>query len=65
MAGSAQYKDDFPLDKVLAGVCGGLAKYFELDPALVRILTALVIFFSGILTGLLVYLVAALVIPAE
>jgi len=52
-------------DKVLAGVCGGLARYFGLDPALVRVLTALVIFFSGILTGLLVYLVAALVIPAE
>ena len=52
-------------DKVLAGVCGGLANTFNMDPALVRVLTALVIFFTGILTGLLVYLVAALVIPAE
>ena len=50
-------------DRVLAGVCGGLAEYFELDPTLVRILTALIILFSGFITGLIVYLVAALIIP--
>ena len=50
-------------DRVLAGVCGGLAEYFELDPILVRILTALIILFSGIITGLIVYLVSALIIP--
>jgi len=51
-------------DKVLAGVCGGLAEYAALDPALVRILTAVAVFLSGILTGLVVYLVAALIMPA-
>ncbi len=52
-------------DKVLAGVCGGVANYFNLDPSLVRVMVALVVFFSGIVTGLLVYLVAALVIPED
>lgn len=51
-------------DKVLAGVCGGLADYAGMDPSLVRILTAVIAFFSGIIAGLLIYLVAALIIPA-
>ena len=50
-------------DKVLAGVCGGVADFLGLDRSLVRVLVALVIFFSGIVTGLIVYLVAALVLP--
>jgi phage shock protein PspC (stress-responsive transcriptional regulator) len=50
-------------DRMLAGVCGGLAEHFELDPTLVRILAAVVAFFSGIIAGLILYLVAALIIP--
>jgi phage shock protein PspC (stress-responsive transcriptional regulator) len=50
-------------DKVLAGVCGGVADYFGLDRSLVRVLVALVVFFSSILPGLIVYLVAALILP--
>lgn len=51
-------------DKVLAGVCGGLAEYTGLDASLLRILTALVVLTTGIITGLIVYLVVALIIPA-
>ena len=47
-------------DRFLFGVCGGLAEYFEVDPTLVRILTA-VLCSTG--TGLLVYIVAAVVMP--
>ena len=50
-------------NKVLAGVCGGLAEYADMDPSLVRILTVVIAFFSGIIAGLLIYLVAALIIP--
>ena len=50
-------------NKVLAGVCAGLADYAGLDPSLVRILVAVVAFCSGIIAGLLIYLVAALIIP--
>lgn len=49
-------------DKKLCGVCGGLAEYFSIDATLIRLALALVTVFScG--TGLLVYIVAALVIP--
>ncbi len=47
-------------DRFLFGVCGGLAEYFEVDPTLVRILTA-VLCTTG--TGLLLYIVAAVVMP--
>ena len=47
-------------DRFLFGVCGGLAEYFEVDPTLVRILTA-VLCTTG--TGLVLYIVAAVVMP--
>ncbi len=47
-------------DRVVAGVCGGIAEYFDVDPALIRI-AALIMVFSG--GGFLAYLVAWLVIP--
>lgn len=47
-------------DHFLFGVCGGLAEYFEVDPTLVRILTA-VLCTTG--TGVLLYIVAAVVMP--
>jgi phage shock protein PspC (stress-responsive transcriptional regulator) len=50
-------------DRMIAGVCGGLAEYLELDPTLVRVLAALVILFTAIVAGLLAYLVAALLLP--
>lgn len=50
-------------DRVLAGVCGGVAEHLGLDPTIVRVLTALVVLFSGIVAGLVIYLIAALIIP--
>ncbi len=49
------------LNKKIAGVCGGLAEYFDLDPTLVRVLWLLLIFFGG--TGLLAYLILWIVLP--
>ena len=50
-------------DRKIWGVCGGLAKYFEIDPTIVRIIAIASIFASGI--GLLTYVVAAAVMPLE
>ena len=48
-------------DKKIAGVCGGIAEYFEIDPTLVRVITVvLVLFFGG---GLLAYLLAWIIMP--
>lgn len=48
-------------DKVLAGVCGGLGEYFDVDPTLVRLACGLLCLYAG--TGLLAYVVAACIIP--
>lgn len=48
-------------DKMLAGVCGGLAEYFAVDPSLVRLACVLLCLYAG--TGLLVYILAAIIIP--
>lgn len=50
-------------DRVLAGVCGGLAEYFELDPTLVRLGYVLLTIFSAGFPGILVYIICLLVIP--
>lgn len=50
-------------DKVLAGVFGGIANYFDLDPAQVRIIGAALIIFTGFFPGLVLYIVAAIVMP--
>lgn len=47
-------------DKILAGVCGGIAEYFDIDSTLVRLVVVL-LGISG--TGLIAYLVAALIMP--
>lgn len=50
-------------DKKIAGVCGGIAKYFGLDPTLVRLAYAILVIFGG--TGILLYIICALIIPRE
>ena len=49
--------------KQLAGVCGGIAEYFSIDPTIVRLLWALVALFAG--TGVLLYIVCAFIIPEK
>ena len=50
-------------DVKLAGVCAGLAEYFELDPTVVRLGTVLISLFSDV--GVIAYVVAALLIPQK
>jgi phage shock protein C len=48
----------------LAGVCAGLAEYFDVDPTFMRVLYLVATFFTGIVPGLILYVILALVIPA-
>lgn len=50
-------------NQVLAGVAGGLGKYFEVDPVLIRLLFVLLTVFGG--SGVLIYVVLWLVIPQK
>lgn len=50
-------------DKKLAGVCGGLAEYMELDPTIVRLLTIVLALITGVLPLCLAYIIAWIIIP--
>ncbi len=52
-------------DRMLAGVCGGLAKWLGWDSTAVRVLYVLVSVFSAAFPGILVYIILALVMPLE
>ena len=51
-------------DRVLGGVCAGMAEYFDLDITLVRLGYALLTFCTAF-SGVIVYIVAWIVIPAK
>jgi phage shock protein PspC (stress-responsive transcriptional regulator) len=48
-------------DKKIAGVCAGLAEYLGIDSTIIRLIWLCAVLFAG--TGLLLYIIAALVIP--
>jgi phage shock protein C len=52
-------------DRKLSGVCGGIGAYFGIDPGLIRLGWIVFTVLSGILPGIIAYLIAAVVIPAE
>lgn len=49
--------------KVIAGVCGGIAEYLNIDPTVIRLIWALVGLMGGF--GVIGYIVAALIIPVK
>ncbi len=50
-------------EKMIAGVCGGIAEYLSVDPTVVRILFVLLLFLGG--NGLFLYLILMFLIPQE
>lgn len=51
-----------PVNRMICGVCGGLGEYFNIDPTLVR-LAAVFLACISLGTGVLAYLIAAIIIP--
>jgi phage shock protein C len=58
-------KKMYRLDKgaVLCGVCGGVAEYFNLDPNVVRLVTAALILAGGL--SVWIYIIAAVILPKK
>ena len=52
-------------DKMLAGICGGIADYMVVDPTIVRLIFALATFFTVVFPGVLIYLIMWIVVPKE
>ncbi len=50
-------------DKILGGVCGGIADYFELDPTLVRAGYAILTCFSAAFPGIILYILLCFIMP--
>jgi len=50
------------IDRKLCGVCGGIGEYFNIDPTLIRVLFVI---FGLTGSGVLAYIIAALIIPEE
>ena len=48
-------------DKMIAGVCGGIAEYFDVDSTLVRLLTVLFVLLGG--AGVVAYIIAWIIVP--
>ena len=49
--------------KMLAGVCGGIAEYLDLDPTIVRVLWAIIAWCAG--AGIVAYIICAFVVPEK
>ena len=50
-------------NRVLAGVCGGIGEYFEIDPVIVRLIWIVLTMIWGF--GLILYIIAIFLIPVE
>ncbi|MBQ9881784.1 MAG: PspC domain-containing protein [Synergistes sp.] len=63
MAAKKLYRSN--TNKMLGGVCGGVAEYFNVDPTLIRLAYVLLSVFTAAFPGILVYIIALIVIPAD
>lgn len=61
MNGKKLYKS--ATDRKIAGVCGGIAEYFDMDPTLIRLAWILFCALGG--SGVLAYIIAAIIIPEK
>ena len=50
-------------NRMIAGVCGGLAEYFDLDVSIIRILFVVLTIFTAAFPGILVYIIMWIVVP--
>lgn len=55
------YKDQS--NKMISGVCAGIAKYFGIDPTIVRLAVVVLSLLTGV--GLIAYIIAELIIPND
>ena len=50
-------------ERMIWGICGGLAKHFDLDPTIVRVIAVVTLLFGG--GGILIYIILRFLIPLE
>lgn len=57
------YRSD--TNKIFAGIIGGMGEYFDIDPVLLRVLWILILVSTGVLPGLIAYIIAIFVVPKK
>jgi len=50
-------------NKIFSGVIGGLGEYLGIDPTILRLIWLLILITTGIIPGILIYIIAALIVP--
>lgn len=50
-------------NKVLLGIIGGVGEYLNVDPVILRLIWVLVVIFTGVVPGIIAYIIAAFVVP--
>ncbi len=50
-------------NRIFAGICGGIGEYANIDPVLLRFIWLLVVIFTGLVPGVLAYIIAIFIIP--
>ncbi len=50
-------------NKKIAGVCSGIAEYFDIDPTIVRLVWAGVTLVTGVIPGVILYIIAMFIVP--
>lgn len=52
-------------DRMIAGVCGGIGEYADIDATLIRLAWLLITVFTGLIPGIIAYVAAAIIIPEK
>ena len=52
-------------NKMIAGICGGIAETWDIDPTVIRLITVFVCFLTGLLPGVLIYCIGWAIIPQQ
>ena len=50
-------------NRIVAGVCGGIAEYFDVDPTVIRVVYLILSLFSAGFPGLVLYIILMVLIP--
>ena len=52
-------------ERMIAGVCGGIGEYFDIDPVILRIVWILLVVFTAFAPGIIAYFFAVLIVPKK
>ena len=50
-------------NKIIAGICGGIGEYLDVDPTVIRLIYLVLTVFTGVVLGTLTYLLALFIVP--